>query len=818
MMYRNTVFSIAILMVIMLIGCSGSGGQLPSMPDYGKDTGGGFDGFDATSGEGVEIRDVVYDQGGHITWGLFQFILNPTGEAVDIVQLRTGAIHLNAIKFLEPPPGVYLSVGNIHFSGNILDVDVSLRHPFLGLTEYTGFDVTGIMITSGSYSGFSDTDIVYAGPGDTRLLNPDGHSRWWNPVEFPENPDAPIFGYIDGLMGVANDIGNYNSTLNAYKYFCDDLDDPSDPMSDVTLVNRGMFSAGMKNTRHYKIEMGAGLVFNYAVDANWKHPSGNPPWDAPEDFGLKANRVEPWNISVLEIDNSLYFEESTGGGGIELSIDVYDWQNAEMNTLYIETANGIIPQYGPVYPTGGGEGYSTYEIDIDNTYPVTAGDIDILITVETEEAGYQGLVPGMPVCAYLIYPTEISDEGPEGPIDDKGCYGTAIAIDENNVIHSAYADKENLYWSYSTNKGNSWTNMDSIYQPSSDLKILYNSLMMSAGPDDGFVYISWAESAGSGTYHRAVMAGRMPTDLSGNFEAVMCWEKTSGSSTNQHYDNTQIIALENGEFLIYSMFYAGTGNFNPVYYRSLDFPSLESCPEIDVNPTNGYLTYIYTPYTPSLAADSNSDVFFANSGRFGHDGNATGSFLLTNSGNHLSNTWSFYTSYHHAGSNMYWDNRSNGIVIDESDVFHWVSEYQVDGTGAYGNLSGTYSMVYGEGPTTGETILQDPIPNMVRSVPEPYENAQYDYEWICTSVVEDGNGLTYIVFQDCVNRRDAYYITYDGSNWYHTEDWVKINIAEDQNAYMPYAIRGLDGYVYVTYTDLPDGGGPGNPVFMKVKD
>jgi len=422
--------------------------------------------------------------------------------------------------------------------------------------------------------------------------------------------------------------------------------------------------------------------------------------------------------------------------------------------------------------------------------------------------------------AYFIHTTTVSGEGPEDPIeiDDNDCYGTAIAIDENNVIHSAYADKDNLYWSYSTDKGVHWTNLDSIYVPGDDLKIQYNSLMMSAGPDDGYVYIAWVESAGSGTYHRAVMAGRMPVDLSGEFHPVMAWERISGSSTKQHYDSAQILALQNGEFVIYSLFYAGTGNFNPKYSRVSSFEALEGCSELDVNPTNGGLTYIYTPYTPSLAADSNSEVFYANSGRFSHNSNVTGSFLLENTGDASSNSWSFFTSYHHNGSSMYWDNRSNGIFIDESDTIHWVSEYQTDGTGPYANDSGTYHMVYGEGPSDGEITLQDPIPDMERTVPDPYENAHHDYEWLCTNVIENGNGLTYIVFQDCANRRDAYFITWDGTDWHHTSEWVKINTTEDQNAYMPYAIRGLDGYVYVTYTDLPYGGGPGHPVFKAIKD
>ena len=164
---------------------------------------------------------------------------------------------------------------------------------------------------------------------NTRLLNPDGYSRWWNPAEFPSN--GTIFGYTDGLLGAPDSVGDFSATLNGYKYFCDDLDDPDDPLTDVTLENRGLFSAGQKNVRHYTIEMGdEGLVFNYAVDASWVFPQGDPPWSAPDDFAPSANRPEAWFINVTEVENTLWNDGTAGGGDLSLSIDVYDWFNAEI--------------------------------------------------------------------------------------------------------------------------------------------------------------------------------------------------------------------------------------------------------------------------------------------------------------------------------------------------------------------------------------------------------------------------------------------------------------------------------------------------------
>lgn len=358
-------------------------------------------------------RAISSGVGSHTLWGFYQFTANPDEETLEYVPLRTGELHLNVLPFLEPPPLVYLSLESLEFNGNIIEAGIGLRHPFLGLTEFSGFDVCGIFITNGSYTGFTDTGIRYAGPGDTYLKNPDGLTRWWNPVEFPVN-SGDIFGYNDGLLGAPDSYADYNSTLNGYKYFCDDLSDPDATLSEVVPANRGLFSPGQKNVRNYILELGAdGLIFNYAIDANWTFPGGDHPWVAPDDFSENANRVEPWHITVTEIENTLYYYEDEGGGELELSIDVYDWFNGELNVLYIQSANGVIPQVGPVSPMGGGEGYSTYEIEITDAYPTTVGDIELLITVETEEADYQDFVPGEMVSAYLLYSTTVGDEPPQ---------------------------------------------------------------------------------------------------------------------------------------------------------------------------------------------------------------------------------------------------------------------------------------------------------------------------------------------------------------------------------------------------------------------
>ncbi len=240
-------------------------------------------------------------------------------------------------------------------------------------------------------------------------MNPDGFTRWWNPSEFPQ--DGTIFGYKDGLLGTTDSIADFNCTLNGYKYFCDDLDDSDAPLTDVTLAGRGMFSAGQKNVRHYTIELGEdGLIFNYAVDAAWQFPSGDPPYTAPDDFLMTANRDEPWRIDIEETGNTLWNDGDSSGGELHLSVDVYDWLDAGLNTVRVEsTGNFAITQSS--VPTGGGDGYSTYEIDITSATP-SEGEISLLISVDTGIEGYQGMLPGETIASYFMHSVSVSGETP----------------------------------------------------------------------------------------------------------------------------------------------------------------------------------------------------------------------------------------------------------------------------------------------------------------------------------------------------------------------------------------------------------------------
>ena len=340
----------------------------------------------------------------HYLWGMWRIVADPVAGTLDIVPLRTESFHANVIPFLEPPAGLKLKISNLVFDGDICDVDVSLTHPFPGMSQYTGFDVCGILISNGSWTGFHDAALTMAGPGDTRLLNADGFTRWWNPLEFPQ--DGTILRYKDGLLGIKDSVAHYNCTLDGYRVFGDDLEVDNE-VSDLDPTNRVVFSAGYINARHYTIDFSGGVVFNYAVDASWEPPQGDEPY-TPDNFPPEANRPEAWAISVTELDNTLWHAGGTGGGNLSLMIDVWDHYNADQNTLWVDSPGKFTPVFVST-PVGGGDGYSTYEVDILGATP-DAGTLDILVGIESEESDYWGVLPGEPLTGYFLYSAEVAGE------------------------------------------------------------------------------------------------------------------------------------------------------------------------------------------------------------------------------------------------------------------------------------------------------------------------------------------------------------------------------------------------------------------------
>ena len=181
------------------------------------------------------IQRQVEDHNRHC-WAYGLILANEDHTSFDWVPLREGNFHLNALNLLENTTcHNCVSIGKIVKEGNgIVDIDISITHPFPGLMQYTGFDVKGIIMFNGSFVasnipheyivGFVHPEIFplrfnLTFLGDWGLLNQDGYSIRWSPA-YLSGQDAPMFKYIKGKYA----IGLPNSVVNAYiNYYTDEI-------------------------------------------------------------------------------------------------------------------------------------------------------------------------------------------------------------------------------------------------------------------------------------------------------------------------------------------------------------------------------------------------------------------------------------------------------------------------------------------------------------------------------------------------------------------------------------------------------------------
>lgn len=319
---KINVITTSLIVFLIFIIVSGCGGNAPTAPGAGI--------------QSHSVSDYPALNGNRHLLGMWQFVVDLKNPSLEIIPLREATAHVNVVGILEPAPLTYLSIDtstlSVSVAEQIVEVDVILKHPFPMSPQFTGFDVRGIVISDGSKKPFSfDNELVMSSLLETRLVNADGYTRWWNPSEFK---GKGILGYKDGLLGKKEKVIGYSSTLNGYKYFADGLGADQSVMSPLVLVNRGRFSPSSTNRRHYVLKFGPNtsdfMVFNYAVDASWELPTKMPP-QSFDDFPISANALEPFNIEVIEEVNSLYYDPALtacpkSGGVLRLKINVATWQ------------------------------------------------------------------------------------------------------------------------------------------------------------------------------------------------------------------------------------------------------------------------------------------------------------------------------------------------------------------------------------------------------------------------------------------------------------------------------------------------------------
>jgi len=363
---------LTLILVIGLLGCSGSGGS-PVLPDVaGTDEG-------ITSSVQVDEHGFI-SQGSHSLWGLYNMHLNADHTNIEVEPVREITFHLNIVGYLQNPPGTNnLIIQNVSITDDdTLMVGIQLLHPF-GKLNLTGHDVRGIAILPAEKQ-FISTIVPDADEPDgisayasRRLLNADGYTSLWNRWTAQEIYHPQLFGYIKGKYATPDEY-YIEGNLHGFKNF-------------YTIDNRHIFEPGQGKYVDYEFDFPPGpLTFAYAVDVCWEVPINIPVVLIEDDFPITANCAEPYQISVSVVSNSL----TKVAGSAVIQFDVADWQDATaFSNVYIEAPDLFFNTIDPGAPIGfPAPNTARYEVTVPNTRgdAITAkGGSDLLIVVEDFE-------------------------------------------------------------------------------------------------------------------------------------------------------------------------------------------------------------------------------------------------------------------------------------------------------------------------------------------------------------------------------------------------------------------------------------------------
>ena len=244
----------------------------------------------------------------HRLWGLWNCRIPASHDTIIFAPVRAAETHVNVRRFLEDTictDCLTLTGVDVDEINHVLTALVQIRHPFPGLTRFTGFDVRGIIISNGSlYFPSLDATLPSASMGDFTLLNPDGYTRLWNAVDFPAGSGPfPIMEYSKGKYASP---GSFTGTVNPYIEYCEDT--------------RSSFPVDAYMQREFQLTLKPGeMVFGYAIDASWAPPLVDPPVDLMTDFPDSANAPEPYITSVFQSENLSDIAGDTASFTVEMA-------------------------------------------------------------------------------------------------------------------------------------------------------------------------------------------------------------------------------------------------------------------------------------------------------------------------------------------------------------------------------------------------------------------------------------------------------------------------------------------------------------------
>jgi len=346
-----------ILGIVGFIGCSGAN---PVAPGQLSET--------LTGNTGYQNQlDAVPADNRHIR-GFWLITISDNGESFDIVSARNVAIHLNALKFLEQAPCTdCLGISDISpIPPDKLSVGITIKHPFPGMPNLTGFDVRGILVTGSDYTFPASGKSIAFGDDYPRMLDPDGYTSLYNPVEFPPSlPGPAVLKYISGKLAHE---GDFTATLNPFRAYAKD-------------ATRRIFESGASENQEITIispDVGSGaLEFGYAVDVSWEKAPG-PVVDPAVDFPITANCPEAYRVDI-QVGNCVPL---SAGGSTPVTVEVYDHQGIEtIQSVFVEAPDLFNGEIQLEFSTETLYGSWIYTGMIENSLHAASGEYPILAKV-----------------------------------------------------------------------------------------------------------------------------------------------------------------------------------------------------------------------------------------------------------------------------------------------------------------------------------------------------------------------------------------------------------------------------------------------------
>ena len=415
-MSRSKLILLAIFACgIFVLGCSGGGN--PVAPAGNSFT--------------PQFSNPVRESGAANTqlWGLYDVYIDLPSQTATAVLNRQVMFTANVTKFVNGKSanlGFHINDTPVGADYVDVDIDVTITHPFPGLTQYNGYDVRGVFMGDGSGSLSYNSDLEYPVNGTDQFMladpddnygGPDGYTRWFNAPEFSTG-GMPLFQYTPGK--VATPKYTPTATLCPYKYFADGLGVNDDLWSwlENNPDEHGVFSSGASNTRNYYLRFPktGGVKYAYAVIASWK---GTEPADHP------ANAEEGVGCKVVDNSDVWYVDPAQSGGNLNFDISLWDWNSQvsagvmEDYKIYIEStvlSSVYTASTSEMTPTGGDENYSTYHFDIiadningteGNEYWIIAEDANLDYT---NEFGITNLADTDPLAGFFRFDLTVSNE------------------------------------------------------------------------------------------------------------------------------------------------------------------------------------------------------------------------------------------------------------------------------------------------------------------------------------------------------------------------------------------------------------------------